>query len=458
MGPCNIVLIHSDQHRADALGCDGHPQLRTPHLDRLASEGVRFEHAFTPTPICTPARASLITGQWPTRHGCMNIPTGETYHPMRPGTPTLFEQLADAGYDIRFAGKFHGETAGPPTRYGVREFIAQGAYNKWRRDQGYPDRPRTRGWFGEADPHIPPEASRLAWGAQTAIRMMEEAHAGGGPFMVRWDPSEPHLPCIAPEPYASMYAPETIEPWASFPDPLEDKPYVQSLQRRRWGVADWDWSQWAPVVSRYFGEISLLDAQVGRILEAIDRLGIAERTLVIYTSDHGDFCGGHGMMDKHYSAYEEIMRVPLIMRQPEVLPAGAVHEGFVAHSIDLASTICAAAGLEPPDTFMGRDLIPELTRGDAPRRADIFGMYQGCQMGLWSTRMIRDRRYKLVYHATERPEVYDLEADPGEIHNRAADPAMRPEIERLAGRLIAWMASIDDPLLNGWTRHHIQSL
>ena len=451
----NILLIHSDQHRYDCVGCNGHRQLQTPNLDRLAGEGVRFTHAFTPSPICSPARASLLTGQWPTQHGCVNIPGAESFRPMREGSADLFGLLSDAGYDIRFVGKFHQETAGPPTDYGVREFVNQNAYNAWRRERGYGKRPRENQWFGELDPGIPPEASRLAWGADTAIRMIEEAAAGDQPFMVRWDPSEPHLPCVVPEPYHSMYPPETIEPWPSFDDPLENKPYVQRLQRQRWGVEGWDWSQWAPVVSRYLGEIALLDAQVGRVLDALNRLGLAERTLVIYTTDHGDFCGGHGMMDKHFSAYDDIMRVPLLMRMPDRLPSGVDHDGFVCHSIDLTSTICAAAGVAPPDSFMGRDLLAEATgKGPAPRD-DVFGMYQGCQMGLWSTRMVRDRRYKLVYHATERPELYDLDADPGELHNRADDPALRGERDRLSGRLLAWMESIDDPLLNGWTRHHI---
>lgn len=451
----NILLIHSDQHRYDCLGCNGHPLLETPNIDRLAADGVNFRHAFTPSPICSPARGSLITGMWPTQHGCINIPGTESYHPMHEGLPNLFELLSDAGYSVRYVGKFHQETAEDPTAYGVEEFVSQWNYGQWRAERGLPDRPHLNGWFGEVDPHIDPDESRLAWGADHAIRMMEEAVEADRPFMVRWDPSEPHLPCVVPEPYNSMYPPETVPEWPSFPDALEGKPYVQRLQPRRWDIDDWTWEDWAPVVSRYLGEIALLDAQVGRLLENLDRLGVADNTLVIYTTDHGDFCGGHGMMDKHFAGYDDIMRVPLAMRFPGRLPDGGQCDDFVTHSIDLATTMCAAAGLEVPETFEGQNLV-ELANGrvDSPR-GDIFSMYQGCQMGLWSTRMIRDHRYKLVYHATGRPEFYDLENDPGELRNLAGEPGVSEELERLKGRLVDWMEDISDPLLNPWTRRHI---
>ncbi len=125
-----------------------------------------------------------------------------------------------------------------------------------------------------------------------------------------WSPSEPHLPNVIPEPYASLYPPAQVPPWPSFSDPLAGKPYIQRQQRVNWGVEGWTWDQWAPTVARYLGEITLLDAQVGRLLAQLDALGLADDTVVIYTSDHGDLCGGHGMVDKHYVMYDDVMRVP----------------------------------------------------------------------------------------------------------------------------------------------------
>jgi len=163
-------------------------------------------------------------------------------------------------------------------------------------------------------------------------------------------------------------------------------------------------------------------------------------------------------MDKHFAGYDDIVRVPLVMRFPGRIRAGRVYDGFVSHSIDLASTICAAADEAIPDSFMGRNLLDVTNgRGPAPRQ-DIFSMYQGCQMGLWSTRMIRDARYKLVYHATAEAELYDLATDPGELRNVVRDPALDDELRRLSRRLLAWMTAIGDPLLNEWTRRHITDI
>ncbi len=452
----NILLIHSDQHRFDCLGCNGHPVLTTPNLDRLASEGVTFRNAFTPSPICSPARASLITGLWPTQHGCINIPGTESFRPIRDSITTIYPLLKDAGYWLGYVGKFHQETPQNPDAYGVDEFIPENAYSAWRSEKDLPPLQRVNGWFGECDP-VKPEESRLAWGADHAIRMMTRAASSNTPFLVRWDPSEPHLPCLPPEPYNSMYPPQSVPPWPSFPDSLEGKPYIQELQQLRWNIRGWTWDQWAPVVSRYLGVISQLDHELGRILTTLDQLNLKQETLVIYTTDHGDFCGGHGMMDKHFCGYDDIIRVPLLMRMPGAIPSSICCEDFISHSIDIASTLLSAAGSPIPDQFTGRDLVESAAgTGKEPARTDILSMYQGCQMGLWSTRVIRDRRYKLVYHATERPEFYDIQDDPGERHNRANDPAVLPELNRLKERMIAWMDEINDPLLNSWTRNHLE--
>jgi len=455
--PASILLIHSDQHRFDCVGVNGHPLLKTPHLDRLAGEGVNFTGAFTPAPISSPTRASLLTGRWPTQHGCVSIPHTEAYRPADAALPTFTQRLNGAGYLLGHVGKFHGETAGPPGEFGVHEFVSGHQYARWRAERGLLPPPNDAGWFGQADPHVTPAESRLAWGADRTLELIERFASDGRPFFVRWDPVEPHLPCTPPQPYASMYPPERIDPWPSFPDPLEGKPYIQAQQRRTWQIDGFGWERWAPMVARYLGVISLLDAQVGRLLDALDRLGLGDRTLVVYTADHGDLCGGHGMIDKNYVMYDDVVRVPLLARLPGRLPAGATCDAFVCHAIDLASTFCDAAGLDAPEMFTGRSLLP-LARGeDADPRRDIFGMWQGAQFGLYTQRMVRTRRWKYVWNATALDELYDLQADPGEIVNRARDAACADLLAGLRRRLIEWMASIDDPMLNPWTRTQLAS-
>ncbi|MBL7222997.1 MAG: sulfatase-like hydrolase/transferase [Candidatus Brocadiae bacterium] len=449
----NLLLISSDQHRYDCVGANGHPLLKTPHLDRLAAEGVNFSHAFCPIPLCVPGRASFLTGTWPTRHLSIANWDTEAPRPLRRDLPTWSQCLHDAGYRLGYIAKWHVDKDRDPTHFGFDEYVPEGHYFRWREEHGLPPVPREQGWLGEADPHITPEQHKLGWGADHAIRMLEERARDGRPFVVRWDPTEPHLPNRPCEPFASMYPPESILPWPSFGDRFEGKPYIQQQQLRTWGLDGWTWQQWAPIVSRYLGEISLLDAQIGRILDALDRLGLADDTLVVYTTDHGDMCGGHGMIDKHFVLYDDVVRVPLIVRLPGQTRRGRTCDAFVSNLLDLATTFLDLAGLPIPDTFQGQSLAPIL-RGDADDtgREDIFAMYHGNQFGLFSQRMVRGRRWKYVWNATAEDELYDLEADPGELVNRALDPTCTGELARLRHRLVTWMEATDDLLLNTWTR------
>lgn len=448
----NVLLIHVDQHRQDCVGVNGHPLLQTPALDRLASQGVNFTHAFTPIPVCTPARASLLTGVWPSRHGLIANADTEVHAPTCLDLPTLSGLLHDADYYVGHVGKWQLLKHLSPTDFGTDDYIPEHAYHAWRSSQGLPPPPRTNFYFGEVDPTITPEQSAPAWGADQTIALLRRAAQEDRPFFIRWDPNEPHLPNVVPEPYASLYPPDAIPPWPSFPDALEGKPFIQHQQRRTWGIEGWQWRDWAPIVGRYLGEIALIDRQVGKILGELDRLGLADNTLVVYTADHGDLCGGHGLIDKHYVMYDDLVRVPFLVRWPGILPANTLCDAFVCSELDLAYTICAAAGIEPLADFAGLDLRTQLER---PAREDIFSVYYGNQMGLYSQRMVRDRHWKYVWNATAQDELYDLVHDPGEIVNLAEHPAYIQERQHLRLRLLAWMEQTQDRLLNLWTRRQL---
>ena len=456
----NILFLHSDQHRTDCLGVHGHPQLQTPHLDALAAQGVDYSHAFCPIAICTPARASLMTGMWPHAHGALSIWNlcEDRRQLVQTDLPTWSQSLKASGYNLGYVGKWHVHPTWMPTDCGWDEYVPENAYGAWREKQGLaPLAPLDffGAWDGDTDAAIEPHQSRLAWGADHAIRLLGEYAGRDEPWVVRWDPSEPHLPNRVPPPFASLYNPDELAPWPSFFDALKDKPYIQAQMRRTWGVEGWSWEQWAPIVARYLGEISLLDAQIGRVLRALDESGERDNTLVIYSTDHGDFCGGHGMVDKHCAMYDDILRVPLIMRWPNVLPAGEVCEHFVLGALDLATTVCRAAGVQTPPTFVGRDLIDMATGADAEPRADVYGAYYGCQFGGYSSRMVRDARFKYVWNATAQDELYDLQNDAGELTNLAANPSYAAELTRLRERLLEWMRASEDTLLNGWTERQI---
>ena len=262
----NILLIHVDQHRYDCLGVNGHPAAVTPHLDRLAAEGVNFTHACCPIPICMPARTSLLTGVYATQHGCLANRGTEGYRPMDPQLATFSQVLKAGGYWLGYVGKWEVGTAAAPQEFGFDAYVPDKGYLAWRREQGLPALPTRNGWFGEVDPGVTPDQTALGWGADHVMRLLREAAGRDQPFFLRWDPNEPHLPNVLPEPFASLVAPADVPPWPSFPDPLLGKPFIQRQQVRTWGLEGWRWQDWAPIVARYLGEVALIDHQVGRIL------------------------------------------------------------------------------------------------------------------------------------------------------------------------------------------------
>lgn len=447
----NILLIHSDQHRFDCVGVNqsyvpsGPGRLvRTPHLDRLAREGVNFSHAFTPIPVCTPARASLATGTWPSHHQSWVIPNTCGYIPAPDRLPNIYRLLSDQGYYVGHVGKYHRELTGTPVDHGGSAFFPEEEYDRWRQSLGIVPRPMTNGFWGEPDP-IEDHQSRIAWGAELTIRQIREAQERRRPFFLRWDPSEPHLPNVLCEPWFSKIRASEIPPWTSFPDPLTGKPLMQRLSRLRWGCEGWDWKDWQPIVARYLGEIMQLDHHIGRVLTALENFGLSEQTLVIYSTDHGDLCGAHGMVDKHYCGYDDILRVPLIMRWPGRIPAGMTCDRFISHEIDLAKTVVEVGCGRSPETFVGRNLMDEI-QSVSPERPDIFVQYGGTQQGRCDQRYLRTRRWKYVYCPVSEDELYDLENDPGELNNLISTPDYQDVLHGLRQRMMAWMQQTGDPL------------
>ncbi len=451
MNKPNILQIMSDQHRFDCLGVNGHPLIQTPSLDRLAAEGVNFTNAFTPCPMCVPARCSFLTGQWPSQHGVVFNYDGETLKQLSPDTtPTVSGVLSETGYRTAQVGRWHVDSERSPSDFGFDHFQSDWDYHAWRKDQDLAPLPTMpECWSGQTD-DVAPEQSRLAWSADRAIEELETAVTENRPFFLRWHTVEPHLPCFPTEPYASMYDPADIEPWLGFGDTFESKPDIQRRMLGAWGVENWTWEKWAPIVARTLGLITQFDHEIGRVLAALDRFGLADNTLVAYTSDHGDMCGSHGMVDKHFVMYDDVVRVPLILRHPD-LSAGTVRDDFLSNAIDLPSTFCVAAGIEPPATFTGQSLL------EPTGREDIFATYSGNQFGAYSQRMVHDRRWKFVWNLTDINELYDLETDPGELINRIGDPSAAAELARLKQRMISWLESVQDPMLNCFTRKQLES-
>ncbi|MFC5972235.1 sulfatase-like hydrolase/transferase [Halomarina salina] len=449
----NVLLLLTDQERADLLAPDGLP-VETPNLDRLRAEGTWFDRAYTPVSICTSARASLLTGLYPHAHGMLNNSheADAVRTELPPDVPTFGERLRDAGYENTYAGKWHVDQRRGPEAFGF-EYVG-GADDVGYADADLDDEIRTAdGTLVSARTTRPPESLPAARLADRTIEMLQRwadgtSGADGGPFFHRTDFVGPHFPYVVPEPYASLYDPEDVDPWPSYAETFAGKPAVHERYRHYRGVADFDWATWAEAVSMYFGFVTFIDEQVGRILDALDDLGLAESTAVVHAADHGDFAGAHRQFNKGPLMYEDTYRIPLVVRHPSV-EGGRRSDAFVRLQ-DLMPTFLDWADAPVPDGLHGRSIDP-LLAGDRPDDwpTSVYAQYHGDEFGLYSQRMVRTDRYKFVYNGPDRNELYDLHADPHELNNLVDHADYRDAASETSDRLVEWMERVDDPLC-GW--------
>lgn len=453
--PPNILWICTDQQRGDTIGALGNRHIRTPHLNRLAAEGTSFTRAYCQSPICTPSRASFLTGRYASSVGC-NANGNARWPETAPLIPKL---LKDAGYRCGLAGKLHladprklstvlqGEAAEEsveprPRDDGYEVFHwspnssdnrPQGhAYADWVRAQGE-DLTALRKRLG----YIPAELHQTRWCADRAIEFME--HDDGRPWLFSLNIFDPHPPFDPPPEYLERYDPNSLPPPAFRDSDLEAQAALEgvdfNLPCRR--PEDFNAQE---VKARYYAMIELVDEHVGRILKRLEATGQRRNTLVIFMSDHGEMMGDHGLLKKGCRFYEGLTRVPLIISQPGVVRCGIRCDDLVELT-DLAPTLLEASGVESPGGLVGRSLGPVLAGGTSHgRRAVRCEYYYATEpnrggrkhyRGSHAT-MYREERYKLViYHGHPTGELFDLERDPDEFENLWADPAHRDLRERL---------------------------
>jgi arylsulfatase A-like enzyme len=449
----NILFLFADQQRLDTLGCYGNAVCRTPQIDRLAAEGVRFTQAYTPTSICTPARGSILTGLMPHRHRLLaNFERNVGYLTELPDDLVPYSAyLRQAGYNTGSFGKWHvGQERGPeeyafdgPHFPGWAPPIQHPEYQAYLQEKGLPPfevRDLVRGRFPNGQPANviaglydgPPEGLFDAFITERAIRQMRAYAAEDKPFFLACHWFGPHLPYFLPPEVFSRYAPQDIPLPPTMADTLEGKPQVQRHYAAHWAFDSFTPDDWRRIIAAYWGYVSLLDEQVGRLLAALRQLGLADDTVIVYGSDHGAFAGSHRMQDKGPAMYDDTYHVPLIMR----LPGGrsADEERFV-NLVDLPATFLDLAGVPVPEHFDGRSLVPLLRGEDPPDWRDhVIAEFHGHHFP-YPQRMIRTATHKLVVNPPDIDELYDLVDDPLEMVNRIDDPAYADVRRELYGRL-----------------------
>ena len=472
----NILFITADQHRADCLGIEGR-KIKTPHLDRLAREGTRFRSAITPCVICQPARASILTGQLPRTHG---VHDNGIDLPPATGEAGFAGTLAKSGYDTAYFGKAHFSTYhtfadegtgtpeclksssqypedwyGPYMGFEHVELMLVGHnwflpeepprgqhYERWYHKNGrgaelnklYAENAKdTKGAAQTWHSKLPVAFHNSTWTADRAISWLQDEKRGQEPFCAWVSFPDPHHPFDAPEPWSHLHDPKEVDLPKHRKRDFENRPWwhEQVLTAEPTGskknaetrkaysrITEQTDEQLGEIIANTYGQIALIDHQVGRIMEVLEDQGLADNTIVIYSSDHGDWLGDHGLILKGPMHYDGLLCVPLIMRGPNV-PKDHICEEQVS-TLDLPATFMDYAQAEPQLTQHGSSLRPVLEEGASREFAlnewELLPTRTGVALSLQT---VRTKSAKLtIDRLTNTGELYDLAHDPDEMVNQ----------------------------------------
>ena len=423
----NLLVIMSDEHQARALGVAGH-FAHTPNLDRLAARGVRFTNAYTPSPICVPARASFATGLYP--HQTRLWDNAMPYAGQMRGWGHM---LQDAGVQVESIGKLHYRAEGDPAGFDAEHLpmmVKDGVGMVWASMRKPDERVRMQGrMLGEIGRG---ESTYTRYDQAVTDRAVGwlGGEAADEPFCLYVGLVAPHFPLMAPGPFYDLYDPDKLpEPKLRPSDGYRRHPWVEAqswLDQSETKMRDE--AERKAAVAAYFGLVSWMDHNVGRILDALEVAGLSEETTVVYTSDHGDNVGARGLWGKS-NFYEESAAVPLILSRPGG-PVGVEHTPVSL--IDLSNTIPDHFGLGAIDGSPGRSLYDIMASPEPDR--EVFSEYHaaGAVSGGF---MLRRGRWKLNHYVGFPPELFDLDDDPEEMTDRAADPACAAVLADMTARL-----------------------
>ena len=441
----NVIVILADDHGCWAMGCAGNEEIRTPNLDRLAATGTRFENFFCTSPVCSPARASLLTGRIPSQHGVHDwIRAGNARNEADKGgrlTEYLRGQtgytdvLAEAGYVCGFSGKWHlGDSHHPQKGFTFWEAHAHGGgpYYNW---------PKVRGEEVVTEPNYVTDAI-----TDDALGFLDSQAETPEPFYLSAHYTAPHSPWGREHHPAEIFDAYHADcPFESAPN---DPPHPWQTNTAPIGT---DPARRREILSGYYAAVTAMDANVGRILDWLEERGLRDSTLVFFSSDNGMNMGHHGVFGKGNGTfppnmYDTSVKVPALVSRPGHVPEGVVADALLSH-YDWMPTLLDYLGLEAPDAerLPGASFAPLLRGGSLEGRESVvvFDEYG-------PVRMIRTRDWKYVHRYPYGPhELYDLARDRAETRNLVGDPAREAVIAELKGQLDAWFARHADPLRDG---------
>ncbi|MHB9028419.1 MAG: sulfatase-like hydrolase/transferase [Candidatus Latescibacterota bacterium] len=457
----NILLLFADQHRQDCVGAYGNKVVQTPNLDRLARTGIRFNNAYTPAPVCTPARACVQTGQWAHNHGLIyntgNAPSRARQNETNPNSKYFSAILREKGWQLSHIGKFHVGLQ-KPSAYGYDEEAFYPGYGYPSNHPHYIAYLKSQGVDGFRlteeilDPtgfrHYaglqegPQSASIPAYLASQTIATIKRHTAQDRPFFISCNFWGPHAPFNITRKHYEMYDKTRIEPWPNCFCDLSDKPGVITRYGEYW-KSGWFSRETLPrLIGKGYGYISLIDEEIGHILKALEDAGELERTLIFYTVDHGSSDGSYLYWDKGFGMYDCITRIPFIVSHPSIRPA--VSEDFIS-LVDLAPTFLEVGGCPIPEVMDGISLMPALRGESLPGRGEHIVTESFGHQQPFPQRMVRTKTTKYIFNPVDRDEFYDLSADPWETRN-IIGKVDKTVLSRHREILTEWIKETRDPL------------
>ena len=459
----NILFIMSDQHSRAVTGCYGHDIVQTPHIDRLAATGIRYDNAYCASPLCGPSRVSWITGTHPHTHGAVTHNnkrhrSGKVYHKLiEPGIRSLVTDLRDAGYATYGTGFMHadhhveaedpfaalgftsydcdthsyGEQVGTKIqdRYNRANIISEMWEHSYRNVEGEPF----------------PYAESQMWDTMMTDACLDfiDRRDEQEPFFAYVGYRAPHPPWCAPERFHSMYGPENIGALPNYKVTFTDKPrrVIERINYYElWNVPE---EMIRKSIAAYYGFVTYFDHCIGRLIDKLEEKGLRENTLIVYASDHGEMLYKNGICEKH-TFFEDAVAIPLIFSMPGQLPADTVSDAMVSN-IDLMPTLLQFLDVPVPDFVEGRDLAPTFTGSEV--QDYIFAEYYH---SLDPCRMVRDKRYKYIHTEEDICELYDLKNDPLESINLAWYPQYTERIARMEALAMDGWEIPEVPLWAPW--------
>lgn len=449
----NILWIMVDQMRGDTLGYAGHPIVRTPNLDALAERGVAFERVFAQSPLCTPSRTCLFTGRYVHGHGAWTNGV-----PISREATLLPEYLRQNGYDTTMVGKLHLFPTDRDHGFDHKELHeerldpAQSGYGAFLDKKGH--KGGFPGAMTEWDTRpvgicrMAEEIEETRWVADRTVSLLQDRSESKQPFFLYSSFLRPHSPFNPLERFARMYDDVEIEAPPFDPSDWDRLPVRVRRYAETKGFDKIAEAEWIKMRKHYYALCTQVDASIGIILEGLEASGLADDTIVVFASDHGEYAGDHGMHGKGH-LWDSALHVPFILYDPSNPGDGLRYTGLT-ELIDIVPSLLDLVGLDTPESVQGRSVIPSIRNGERHHRdavfaemvthtniPNIYDLLDVCPEPYMVS--VRTDRWKYIHYANEVGELYDLEHDPHERHNRFGETETQPVVQEMRFRILDWM-------------------